>query len=155
MELERSTSEITPYMNLRFQIRARRRNRLGMRRRALAVVELDFCMPILVLVLFATIEACSMLHLKQTLKITAFEGVRIGLNPNSTAVTVEDQCEALLDDRNVQSYSVSMVPTNPQAVVSGDYFQVTVTANCADNSLMGGWFYGNAAFTESVSFRVD
>jgi Flp pilus assembly protein TadG len=125
------------------------------RRRAMAVVELAVCMPLLVLVLFATIEACSMLHLKQTLKITAFEGVRVGLIPSSTTSTVEDQCQALLDDRNVQGYSMSMLPTDPQTVVSGDYFQVTITANYANNSLMGGWLYGTNSLSESVSLRVD
>ena len=121
----------------------------------MAVVELAICMPILVLVLFATIEACSMIHLKQTLKVTAFESVRVGLIPSSTTTTVEDQSQMLLDDRNVQGYSVAMAPTNPQTVASGDYFQVTITANYADNSLLGGWFYGDKSLSESVSLRAD
>lgn len=69
----------------------------------MAVAELAVCMPILVLVLFATIEACSMIHLKQTLRVTAYEGVRVGLIPSSTSTTVEDQCQLLLEDRNIQS----------------------------------------------------
>lgn len=45
----------------------------GSRRTAVAVVELAVCLPVLVVLLVATIEGCVMLQLQQNLAVTAYE----------------------------------------------------------------------------------
>ncbi len=71
-----------------------------------AVVELAICLPIMFMILFATIEACVMLQLKQNLAVTAYEGARIGIIPGSSAALVQTQCEMLLNDRNIESFNI-------------------------------------------------
>ncbi len=121
----------------------------------MAVVELAVCMPILVLVVFATIEACSMLYLKQTLKITAYEGARVGITPESTSANVELQCQSLLDARNVQGYSIATEPVDPSMLSEGDFFEVTITTPYAENSLLGGWFYADKTLVQSCALRTN
>ena len=53
-----------------------------------AIMELAVCLPLLVTLTMATVEACAMIYLKQTLKIAAFEGARIGLIPSSGSVNI-------------------------------------------------------------------
>ena len=65
------------------------KDRLGV-----AVIELAICLPILVLILVATIEACVMLQLKQNLIVTAYEGARIGILPGTDAEFFEPQTAA-------------------------------------------------------------
>lgn len=119
-------------------------------RRAAAIIELAVCLPLLVVLTLATTEACAMIYLKQTLTIAAFEGARVGLLPGSAAPNVEAQSQLVLNDHNVTGCSISMLPTDPATLTSGDYFRVTVQAQCAPNSLMGGWFYVGKTFSESV-----
>lgn len=120
------------------------------KRKAAAIIELAVCLPLLVLVTLGTIEACAMLFLKQTLSIAAFEGARLGVVQGSESFNVEAQSQLILTDHAVQGYSISMEPADPRTLSSGDYMRVTVTAPCAPNSLIGGWFYTNTTFSESA-----
>ncbi|MEM9589046.1 MAG: TadE family protein [Planctomycetota bacterium] len=135
---------------------ARRAPRKSLRaRRGASAVELALCIPILVLVLLATIEACVMLQLQQNVTVTAYEGARVGILPGSDASRVQLQCEMLMNDRNVQGYSVSMLPGDPAALQPGDDFTVTVEADCASNSMFGGVFYEDRKIRESVVLRAE
>jgi hypothetical protein len=126
------------------------RRHASQKRKAAAIIELAVCLPLLVLVTLGTIEACAMLFLKQTLAIAAFEGARLGVVPGSESFNVEAQSQLILTDHAVQGYSISMEPADPRTLSSGDYMRVTVTAPCAPNSLIGGWFYTNTTFSESA-----
>ncbi len=91
----------------------------GSRRNAVAVVELAVCLPVLVVLLVATIEACVMLQLQQNLAVTAYEGARVGIIPGIDADTVEFQCQLLLDDRNINAYTITLDPVDPQTMDCG------------------------------------
>ena len=119
------------------------------------MVELAICLPILVLILLATIEACAMLHLKQNVTVTAAEGARVGVIPGTGAGTVSAQCQMLLDDRGITGYSVTMSPSDPSTMSPGDMFTVTVSADCVANSLLGGVFYEGKTISESVVMRAE
>ncbi len=124
-------------------------------RLAVAVVELAVCLPVLVMLTLATIEACAMLFVQQTLKVTAFEGARVGIVPGSQASNVSFQCQSLLDDHGVDGYNIIMDPPDPSTLTQGDWFTVTVTATFAENSLVGGWLYADKLLTRSVALRSE
>ena len=115
-----------------------------------AIIELAVCLPLLVTMTLATIEACAMIYLKQTLKVAAFEGARVGMITGSIALNVEAQSQLVLTDHGVVNSSISMTPNDPATLMDGDFFRVTVAAQCAPNSLIGGWFYSGKTFRESV-----
>ena len=119
-------------------------------RKGAAIIELAVCLPLLVIVSLATIEACAMIFLKQTLAVAAFEGARTGLLPGSAPMNVEAQCALIMNDHSISTFSVAMQPSDPSALLDGDYFRVEVSAPCAPNSLIGGWFYAGQSLTESV-----
>ena len=124
------------------------------KKRGAAVVELAICLPVLVLVTIATIEACQMYHVQQSLKITAYEGARIGTTPQAEVTNVRFQCETLLDSQGVKGYTIDMTP-DPTALEEGDFFTVTVECDFNSNSLTGGWLFGNKNITRSVALRSD
>jgi hypothetical protein len=125
------------------------------RRDAVAVVELAVCLPVLVVLLVATIESCVMLQLQQNLAVTAYEGARVGIIPGMDAGTVEFQCQLLLDDRNINAYTITLDPVDPQTMSMGDEFTVTIDADCAANSVIGGMFFDGKAISESVVMRAE
>ena len=53
-------------------------------RRGVAAAELAVCLPVIVMLVMATIEACSALFLKQSLTAAAYEGVRTALEESAT-----------------------------------------------------------------------
>ncbi len=62
--------------------RYRRKLMIGRRPRdGVAATELAVCMPVIVLVVLATIESCAMIFLQQSLSIAAYEGARVALAP--------------------------------------------------------------------------
>ena len=71
-----------------------RGNHNGVRRRsrrAVAAAEFAVCLPILVLLVFGSIEASSFIFLKQALSVAAYEGAREAALSNSTATAAEDR----------------------------------------------------------------
>lgn len=124
-------------------------------RRGVAAVELAICLPVLVLLLLATIEACSMYHIQQSLKVIAYEGARVGIVPEAQASNVNYQCETLLEDHGIEGYLVTMDPSDPGALGEGDYFTVTVSAPFSENTLVGGWLYSAMDLSKSVALRKD
>ena len=125
------------------------------RRSGVAVVELAVCLPLLVVLLIATIEACVMLQLQQNVAVTAYEGARVGIIPGMDAATVEFQCQLLLDDRNINGYTITLDPVDPQTMNVGDEFTVTIDADCAANAIVGGMFFDGKTISESVVMRAE
>lgn len=124
-------------------------------RRGVTAIELAICLPVLVLVTLATIEACTMIYLKESLKIAAYEAGRVGMVPGAEPENLKAQCDLLLSSRNVHGYTVTTEPPHPGRLAPGDFFRVSVSAPCVPNSVIGGWFYADRTFTESVEMMVE
>lgn len=128
---------------------------LNRERQGAAVVELALCLPLVLFLTFATVEACHFIHLKQSLKIAAFEGVRVGIVRGANASNVQAQCQLFLDARNVNEYSLQLTPVNPASVPAGDYFRVAVSAPYSSNSLFSGWFFDDIVLAEFVEMMAE
>ncbi|XZE53653.1 TadE/TadG family type IV pilus assembly protein [Planctomycetaceae bacterium SH139] len=130
-------------------------NRKREQRSGAAVVELAVCLPLLVLISLATIEACAMIYLKQSLKIAAYEGARVGIVPGADPTNVLAQSDLILVNRDIADYGVTLARADPRSLQPGDFFRVSVSAPCTPNSLIGGWFYDDRQFTESVEVMAE
>jgi Flp pilus assembly protein TadG len=125
------------------------------RRRGVAAAELAVCLPIVVLLVVATIEACSAVFLKQSLTVSAYEGVRTALEANATATTVADTCNRVLSDRRIQNATVTVRPSNVEALQPGDLVDVTVSAPVAANSVMPTTFYRGRSLSATISMMIE
>jgi hypothetical protein len=97
-------------------------------KRGVAATELAVCLPIVVLLVVATIEANSMIFLRQSLSVAAYEGVRTAISSGATAAKVQATCKQILSDRHVAGATITVNPTNFAAAAPGIYVDVTVTA---------------------------
>ena len=131
------------------------RPRRSKKSRGVAATELAVCLPVVVLIVIATIEACSALFLKQSLTVAAYEGARTALAERQVAGSVDKACGQVLADRNVRGGTVSISPTNISALQPGDYIDVTVSAPCDSNTLVPTTFYRGRTLSATASMMVE
>jgi Flp pilus assembly protein TadG len=124
-------------------------------KRGVAAAELAVCLPVVVLLVIATIEACSAIFLKQSLTVAAYEGVRTALEEGSTASAVQATCNQILSDRKVQEASVTLTPSDMSVLQPGEYIDVTVSAPCDTNSLVPTSFYRGRQMSATASMMIE
>jgi hypothetical protein len=120
--------------------RTKRRFPTGEARRGVAASELAVCLPVIVLLVLATIEACTMIFLKQALTVAAYEGVRSALDAEANPADVRSRADGVLRDRRIQDGRVTIRPANFVALDPGEYIEVTVSARTDPNSVIPGSF---------------
>jgi len=124
-------------------------------RRGVATAELAVCLPVVVLLVVATIEACSMVFVKQSLSVAAYEGVRTAISANATASDVANMCNQILTDRRVDGASVIISPRNFTTLNPGDYVDVTVSAPCSQNTVVPNRFYRGRTLSATASMMIE
>jgi hypothetical protein len=116
-------------------------------RRAAAVAELAICLPLIVLLLMASIEACSMIFLDHGLTIASYEGVRAAINYDATNADVTARTNEIITQRSIQDATVSTNPSNVATVEKGEPITVTVSAPSDSNMIVPPWFYSGRTLT--------
>jgi Flp pilus assembly protein TadG len=124
-------------------------------RRGVAAVEFAVCLPVIVLLVLATIEACSMVFLKQSLAIAAYEGSRTAIMPGATDAQVRAASNQILADRRIDGGTVTIKPTNIASLNPGDFVDVTVTAPCGSNAVVPNKFYRGRTLSATASMMIE
>ena len=110
-------------------------------RRGVAATEFAVCLPVLLLLVLGMIETCSMIFVKQSLAIAAYEGAHVGIKAGATAGEIRATCEGILRDRRVQGATVTVTPNDLAAVPVGEFLEVRVTAPSDRNSVLPVRFF--------------
>ncbi|MDA8746338.1 pilus assembly protein [Rubripirellula amarantea] len=119
--------------------------------RAVAATELAICLPLVAMLILASIEACGMVYLSHSLSIASYEGVRVAINYDSTTTDVTDKCTQMIEARQVVDGTIDVSPNNVATVPRGVAIQVTVTAPCNSNSLLPPWFFSGKTLSASTT----
>ena len=110
-------------------------------RRGTAATELAVCLPILLVLIIGTIEACSMVYLKQSLSVAAYEGVRVSVSPKGDTAAVVTAVNRILTARNVNSPTITVSPADFATQPAETWVSVRVSAPANANSIISGLFY--------------
>lgn len=113
------------------------------RRRGVAAAEFAVCLPLIMVLLLGTLEASTMIFLKQTLSIAAYEGARTAITADAVAADVEAACNVILSQRNVIGGTVTVTPGPLESQPVQTWITVTVTAPASSNSVIQGLFYSS------------
>jgi Flp pilus assembly protein TadG len=126
------------------------RRRLDSRRGA-AAAELAICLPLIVMLVLASIEACSMIFLDHSLTIASYEGVRVAINFDGTNADVLERCNEIIDERDVADANIAINPANVASVARGQPIAITVSAPCNSNTIIPPWFYGGRTLSVTTT----
>ena len=107
-------------------------------------------LPVFVLILLGTIEACTMIFLEQTLKIAAHEGARAAVVPGSDDTKVQNTVLVFLSSRGVNTPGVVITPVHHENAAYGTLIQVDVSAPCSANCVFAPFFYAGKTLTGTV-----
>ncbi|WP_436716456.1 TadE family protein [Roseiconus lacunae] len=134
------------------RIRSRRPNRRGV-----ATVEFAICLPALIALTIGTIDICSMLFLKESITIAAYEGARMGVGRDRTNGDVSTRVQQFLDERNIQ-YTGNPCSFGSPDFTSADTLDnvtVTVTVPCDGNLLIPSALFAGMDLSASVTLRKE
>lgn len=120
-----------------------------------AVVEVAVVLPLFVIIILGTIEACSVIFLQQSLEVAAYEGARVSIVPRSNAGNVEAAASLQLEGRGIQDFSVTVVPSNFSTQPYGTFVRVQVSAPCNTNSLLFSTIYRSRTLTAEVEMMLE
>lgn len=111
-------------------------------RKGAAVAELAVCLPAIVMLVMGAIECCNMIFLRQSLHVTAYEGIRIAIRDGSDSTAVWDRCQRVIAERDINGSQVVITPSETQLVPRGNQISVAVSAPCASNNVLPLQFFG-------------
>lgn len=137
------------------KLRTKKKCNCGKRRRGVATTEFAVTLPIIMLMILAMIESCSMIFLKQSLTVASYEGIRTALIENASGDDVRLTCQQLLDDRRIQGGTVTIQPADFENLAAGEYVQVTVTAPADLNSVIPGSFFRGRTLTGTATMMKE
>ena len=113
-------------------------------RKGAAVAELAICLPAIVLLVFGAIECTSMIFLRQSVTISAYEGIRVAIRGDSTNAEVEARCNQILAERNINGASITIAPGNLNGIDRGEPVTVSVSAPSDANNILPLQFFTGA-----------
>ncbi len=118
-------------------------------RRGNAAVELALTLPVMVSIVFGSIEICSILYSRQAIEATAHECARVAANATATNSDVEARMAEILSQRGVVGASVTTIPANIAGIERGTQITVTVAAPVSANTWVPARFYGSDSIQAS------
>lgn len=111
-------------------MKSSRKQRIGA-----AVVEFAVCLPLIMLIVLGTIEAGSLLFLKQTLVQAAYEGAKVAIASGDEA-QVNQAVGAVVNSRNLNNVQVQFTPSDIANVPAGETITITISAPGDSNSII-------------------
>ncbi len=145
------------FLSKRFKARPKRKRRLS-KRRGVATVEFAVCLPALIALTIGTIDICSMLFLKESIKLAAYEGARRGVARGRTDADVIQRVEEFLKERNIAFTAGGAVTVSSPGFGSADQLEnvnTTVPVPCAGNLLIPSAMFADMMMSADVTLRKE
>ncbi|MEM9586674.1 MAG: TadE/TadG family type IV pilus assembly protein [Planctomycetota bacterium] len=131
-------------------LRTANATRARSRRRGAAAIEFAVCLPVIVLLVFGSIEASSFIFLKQSLCVAAYEGCREAIRAESTNATARSRATTILNSRGVTGFDIQFPNGAVANADRGDEIVVVVTAPTNTNSPLAGDYITNRVLNARV-----
>lgn len=113
------------------------RSRLGT-----AATELAVCLPLIVLVVFGSIQACGLIYLKHSATSAAYEATLELARQNATNSSVIARAEQVLTALNITGGTIEILPedVNVAQATAGDAISIVVEIPASPNLLVNVFF---------------
>lgn len=112
-------------------------------RSGVAAVEFALCLPLLMILVFGSIEAANAIYLRQAMTIAAYESVQVASAFGGTEPEAIARGEEILATFEVKDATISVKPKITSNIKGGTPITVTVEAPTNSNALGPAWFFGD------------
>lgn len=110
-------------------------------------MEAAVSLPLLVILVFGSIEIANAIFLKQSLNMAAYEAAKVITAPGDNNTLAATRCAEVLSVRKVTSHTMTISPAVTAATARGTQITVTVTASSSNLS------YGPVRFMAGRTIR--
>ena len=138
-----------------FMLRKKNQTARTKRRLGNATVELAVCLPVLVLIVFGSLQASSMYFLRQAMVQSAYEVVKEAARADGSQALARERSEQTLAFRNITGETISFFPDNSEAVERGTPITVTVSAPGDENSVLPFGVFGGRTVSASATMNKE
>ena len=123
-------------------------------RRGAATVEFAVCLPIIVLIVFGSIEAASMLFLRQAMIQTAYEGAKVAILHDGTNAAANAATDSVIRGRNLKNVTITFDPVDVSLARPGEVVRVSASVPGDANSFIPfGPFKNKIVAAEAVMVK--
>ena len=105
-------------------------------RRGAAVVEFAVCLPVIILIVLGSIEAASMLFLRQALIQSAYEGAKVAIRADGNNSDATTAIENVAAGRRLNGVQIDFSPKNVSKAKQGEFISITISAPGDSNSFI-------------------
>jgi Flp pilus assembly protein TadG len=136
----------------------RRQLRQQRPRRGAASVEFALVLPALIALTIGTMDVCSMLFLKETVVLAAYEGARSGVGRGKTDQDAIDRVIEFLDERDVRYEFNDVVTIDAPGFDEAETLEnvtVNVSVPAQGNLLIPSQMFGEMTVTARVTMRKE
>ncbi len=120
------------------------------RAHGVAAVEFALCLPVLLTITWMTIVGCSLIHLRHSLTLAAYEAARTAVVKGATSADVTSAGEWVLGERGVNGGAISVSPGDVTQVTPGQYITVTVSADVDANMPLAAFTSGSMQISSQM-----
>ena len=125
---------------------AERRHRTGV-----AAMEAAVSLPILVVLVFGSMEIANAIFLKQSLNMAAYEAAKLITAPGDNNTLAATRCAEVVSVRRVTSHTLTISPAVTAATARGTQITVTVSASSSNLSYGPVRFMAGRTISSAVS----
>ncbi len=127
-------------------------------RTAAALVELAICLPLIVFLVGATVEACDLIFLRNSLATATYSGTLEVSRAGCTQASITNQISQVLNAAQIKNYSISITKSGGGSFatsVKGDLINVQVSAVSASNLRIGRFIptAANSIVVQAIAIR--
>lgn len=108
-------------------------------RRGAALVEFAVCIPVILIILLGSMEACSAIFVRQALTCSAYEGIRAAVKGGALTSDAVTRAQEILDTRGIRGATIEFFPADIRTADRGTDIAIQVSAPYAINSPFFGY----------------
>lgn len=128
------------------------------RRTAAALVELAICLPLIAFLVGATVEACDLIFLRNSLATASYSGTLEVSRAGCTQTSITNQIAQVLNAAQVKNFTISITKAGGGAFstsVKGDLINIQVSAVSASNLRIGRFIptAANSITVQAIAIR--
>ncbi len=128
------------------------------KRTAAALVELAICLPLMAFLVGATVEACDLIFLRNSLATASYSGTLEVSRAGCTQASITNQISQVLNAAQIKNFSITVTKSGGGSfsnTVKGDLISIQVSADSASNLRIGRFIptAANSIIVQAIAIR--